>query len=236
MDNFNHRIIGGENATVEEIPWQISLQHMGSHRCGGSIIAPDKILTAAHCIRGTLLRFLGIRANSTFHYRSGIEIGVRRTIEHEMYNIPSILNNDIGLVFLHEALVYGVGIQPIKLPEQGFNVLAGLNASISGWGVTNLEDGELSRYLQIVIVPIVDQELCVSIHEKQIPVTDSMICAGLIGEGGKDSCGGDSGGPLVIDNVLQGVVSWGVGCGYEDYPGVYVRTAVFRDWIDSWDI
>ena len=70
-----------------------------------------------------------------------------------------------------------------------------------------------------------------------IPVTESMICAGYQGVGGKDACQGDSGGPLICNSngnpVLVGVVSWGQGCGEQQYPGVYTRVTPILDWIQE---
>lgn len=231
---MNQRIIGGRDATIEQIPWQIQISHMGAHRCGGSILAPNKILTAAHCLEFVLLRFLMVRAGSTFNDVGGIQIGIHRAIVHESFNIPTRYNFDIVLIFLKKSLVFGVGIQPIELPPQGFKVSAGLNANVSGWGFTELG---LPRHLQVVKVPIVEHSLCVNAYlDSPVQVTSNMICAGFYGLGGRDACGGDSGGPLVIDNVLQGVVSWGIGCADPNFPGVYASTGYFRNWIDSWNL
>lgn len=215
------------------------MQHFGSHRCGGSIITQTKILTAAHCVRGTVKRFTSIRAGSTYHAVGGVTINVVRTFEHEQFHIPYRYNYDIALLFLAEPLVYGIGIQPIALPNQGVIIGSGMNSLISGWGLANIQGILIyPSNLQSVIVPIVDQDVCKeSYGSLQVPaaITDVMICAGLL-EGGKDACLGDSGGPLVIDNVLHGVVSWGAGCAQPGLPGVYARTGLFRDWIDNINI
>lgn len=223
------RIVGGENTTVEEFPWQVSMVYSGSHRCGGSIVEVNKIVTAAHCVRGVLLKYLQVRVGATLVSDDGHLVGVMKIIEHEDYNIPS-LNNDIALLFLDEDLVFGDKVQPIPLPIQGRKVPAGSISLVSGWGALE-QGGPSPLQLQFVAVPIVDDKLCETAVRGVI--TDTMICAGNYEEGGADSCQGDSGGPLVVSGVLQGVVSWGYGCAQEKLPGVYSRVSNYRDWIDS---
>lgn len=62
-------------------------------------------------------------------------------------------------------------------------------------------------------------------------ISESMFCAGFLGEGGKDSCQGDSGGPVVVNGVQYGIVSWGRGCARPDFPGVYAKVSAGREWI-----
>lgn len=60
-----------------------------------------------------------------------------------------------------------------------------------------------------------------------------MICAGLLGTGGKDACQRDSGGPMKVNGKLHGIISWGFECGHPQYPGVYTRVTTFREWIKN---
>lgn len=229
------RIVGGEDATIEQLPYQISMTNFGSHRCGGSIVSPTKIVTAAHCVRGVMIGYVGIRAGSTSKTTGGVQILVRRIIEHEDYNVPIYFDHDIALMFLESPLTFGSGIQPIDLPPQGFVVPNGAVSTISGWGALT-QGGQSPDNLQVVRIPIVSNDICFEAYEDVNPITDGMICAGELGVGGRDACQGDSGGPLVVDDQLHGVVSWGYGCALPQYPGVYARTAFYRDWIDSWDL
>lgn len=87
--------------------------------------------------------------------------------------------------------------------------------------------------LREVSVPIVNQQKCMELYSKE-QVLPSMICAGYVEKGGKDSCQGDSGGPLTDSTPqLIGVVSWGHGCAKPFKPGVYARVTVARDWIKT---
>jgi len=229
------RIVGGNNTTIEEYPWQISMTNFGSHRCGGSILTTTKIITAAHCVRGVLVDNVQIRAGSTFRTSGGVTIPVRRIIEHEDYNVPIYFDNDIALMFLASLLTFGNGIQAITLPAQGFVVEHGTDSQVSGWGALT-QGGSAPEILQVVTVPIVSNDICGDAYSVLNPVTDGMICAGDLEVGGRDACQGDSGGPLVVGTTLHGLVSWGYGCAQPGFPGVNTRVAFYRDWIDSWDL
>jgi len=232
---FNGRIVGGEDTTIEEYPWQISMTNFGSHRCGGSILTTTKIVTAAHCVRGVMIPYVGVRAGSSYRTSGGVQILVRRIIEHEDYNVPIYFDNDIALMFLESPLTFGAGIQAITLPPQGQIVAHGTDSRVSGWGALQ-QGGSPPEILQVVTVPIVSNDICGAAYIDLNPITDGMICAGDLELGGRDACQGDSGGPLVVGTVLHGIVSWGYGCAQPGFPGVNARVANFRNWIDSWDL
>lgn len=183
---FSSRIVGGDDTTIEENPWQISMTNFGSHRCGGSIITERKIVTAAHCVRGVLLQYVVIRVGSTLRTSGGTLFQVSRIIEHEAYNVPTYIHNDVALMFLATPLTFGAAVQPIQLAEMGEIIANGTLATVSGWGNTE-QGGSAPDILQIVTVPIWDFETCREAYENVNPVTEGMICAGA---GGIGSCQG----------------------------------------------
>lgn len=105
---------------------------------------------------------------------------------------------------------------------------AGSFAVISGWGKVQ-EGGSLSNNLRSVRLPIIDHAHCNKLYGGAI--TDRMICAGIVPDGGKDACQGDSGGPMVYNNELVGVTSWGIGCARPNFPGIYTNVYALMEFI-----
>lgn len=205
------------------------MQYYGAHRCGAAIISPTFALSAAHCTENIIVEQMGVRAGSSIHNVGGEVFSLIAVTNHPEYIIGDF-PFDVCVLELSQAIVYGVGIQPIALPVQGQLTEAGLSATISGWGVTVEGSNILSTQLQVINVPVVDQDVCNDLLFGMI--TDNMICAG-VEAGGKDACQGDSGGPMVVENQLIGVVSFGNGCARPGFPGVYSRISATRSWIAS---
>ncbi|XP_044741979.1 trypsin-7-like [Chrysoperla carnea] len=222
------RIVGGENTTIEEYPYQISLEYFGTHWCGGSVLSEIVILTAAHCTDGILASRLKVRAGTSIKGKGGVLIQVKTVYVNEKYNDDNT-DFDVSLLVLAEPLSFSDQIQPIALPSEKEYLDEPELSVITGWGDLH-SGGSSPSQLQKVIVPIVSQDKCVKAYAGY-EVTERMICAGVLGEGGKDACEGDSGGPLVSNGKIHGITSWGIGCAHENYPGVYTRVTAVRDWI-----
>merc|ERR1711976_401133 len=126
-------------------------------------------------------------------------------------------------------------VKPIGLPEKMEETPAGTECIVTGWGATYEGQLFLPDDLQKVSIPVVGDEECDQAYDPNYDVAESMICAGVLGDGGKDSCQGDSGGPFIDANrtKLLGIVSWGIGCAREEYPGVYTQVSYFVDWLEE---
>lgn len=221
------RIVGGFQIDIAEVPYQVSLQRGGYHFCGGSIISPRWVLTAAHCTEGNSNpSSYTIRAGSSDRTNGGVLLKVKSVIAHPAYDNEN-LNYDFSLLELAENIGFGRSIQSVSLPEADEISDDGSMCTVSGWGDT-LNYIENNIMLRAVNVPSYSQEQCSKALANKI--TEQMICAGYAA-GGKDSCQGDSGGPLVSDGKLIGVVSWGKGCARPKLPGVYARVSSVREWI-----
>merc|ERR1711962_363386 len=226
------RIVGGE-AAADPIPWQVAIREGNWQFCGGSILDETTIMCAAHCFdKGQSMSGYNIRAGvKDKNGNSGQTIDIKNGVWNE--EMPYVgNNNDFIILKLKYALTFNDDVGPICLPEPDHAPDAtGQTCFVSGWGTLESGGNCLPTDLQWVAVPTVTNDQCSQSYDG---ITASMICAGLP-EGGKDSCQGDSGGPFVCQDdgkaVLTGVVSFGIGCAWPNYPGVYARVTAVLDWV-----
>ncbi|MFS8199207.1 trypsin-like serine protease [Streptomyces sp. CWNU-52B] len=221
-------IIGGGQTTIASAPWMVQLGYYDpatdeGYFCGGTLVAPNKVLTAAHCVAG--LDWVGngaVLAGTTDldDYTNGTYAGVFRQWNHPRYNADTI-QNDIAVLTLDRPLLDRPTLR-LAASDDSALYTAGTAATVYGWGLTSgADDATLSTKLKKASLPLVADSTCdsamASVLGEDYFVAGSMVCAGApatgVDEGTDSTCNGDSGGPLVVGNKIVGVVSWGVaGC------------------------
>ncbi|CAB1348603.1 unnamed protein product, partial [Coregonus sp. 'balchen'] len=211
------RIVGGVDASIEDWPWQVSLQQNGQHTCGGS--------------KKELSRWLVVSGRTYMGSMGGSYVD--RIILNGDYNAARN-DYDMAMMRLTKPITVGNTRRPVCLPPKNLGLKAGDSMAVTGWGYLE-EKGKVSPVLQKATIPLIDSDQCSSPTVYGSSITPRMLCAGYL-EGKVDACQGDSGGPLVYLSgqwQLVGVVSWGVGCAREGRPGVYCNVDSMLNWIHT---
>ncbi|XP_018330999.1 trypsin alpha-3-like isoform X2 [Agrilus planipennis] len=226
------RIVNGTVvANRAQFPYQVSLRVKSAnfHFCGGTIIAQGVILTAAHCFKehpvSSVVAVVGDLDISQTS-RQTVRMELAQVKIHPKHNSTSF-ENDVAVALTKKNFTWSSTVN--FLPLASITPMVGTECYISGWGSIYFR-GPASSKLLYAMVPIVDRGTCTFAYGGRL--TEDMLCAGYI-EGTADACNGDSGGPLACDGAVAGIVSWGYGCAFALFPGVYTDVAYFKNWIEA---
>ncbi|KAJ3073171.1 hypothetical protein HK102_006060, partial [Quaeritorhiza haematococci] len=239
-NDITDAIVGGEAVgSSARFPWIVALQNKKGQFCGGALIAPHLVLTAAHCSDGASGTVTASahrnNLNLTSAQESGIDFQVVRRINHPKYrNVKprgaseSVPINDISIWVVKPVKPFPAVPDPIPFRLATLPTLADPMArpkprevmTVAGWGAVT-DEGDTTQILRQARIPVIDQESCMEPGGMYQAVDETVICAARE-KGGKDTCQGDSGGPLFAYEgnkpVVYGVVSWGDGCAIAGKP------------------
>ncbi|XP_016326459.1 urokinase-type plasminogen activator-like [Sinocyclocheilus anshuiensis] len=242
----NMKVVGGALSSVARHPWMAAVARGRAFTCGGSLISPCWVLTAAHCFPdGTktsihkISVFVGRNAINETDAQREQEFRVSELFIHEHFdNTDGNYNHDIALLKIRSpdgrCAKESSSVKTVCIPEAHQSLSVGTSCEVTGYGREQEGLWYYSQYLREAKVNLLSEDVCSSKAYYGNMITDNMLCA-RSPDWSADACKGDSGGPLVCrvrDRVfLFGVVSWGEGCSRQFRPGVYTKVSNYYNWI-----
>jgi trypsin len=234
-NGYETRVINGTEVLDSNEEWRsiVSLKWQDNHYCGGTLIAPTWVLTAAHCMVDDNNIPYNVEIGDTigignYNLNTMREYTPKRFIVHPLYN-SNITDNDIALIELENIVTE---VNPIRYDTNN-PLSSNTQTKTAGWGNTLTTGENYPKDLREALVPIVDRDICNSYNAYNGRITLNMICEGYM-TSTRDSCQGDSGGPLIVNKTLVGIVSWGENCAQTNFPGVYTKVQNYETWIRSY--
>jgi secreted trypsin-like serine protease len=222
-------IVGGTTTTTTAYPFMMQITDASQNQfCGGTLVAANKVVTAAHCMVGETTSSVRVVGGRTYlNGTNGTVSKVSKIWINPDYT-DATNGDDVAVLTLSTSMSY-TPASYVASTDTGVYA-TGATARIIGWGTTS-ESGSSSNQLRTATVPIVSNSSCAGSYGSDYVASD-MVCAGYT-NGGTDTCQGDSGGPLLIGGVLAGITSWGNGCAEAGYPGVYTRLTTFSNLVKT---
>ncbi|XP_055849056.1 chymotrypsin-2-like [Episyrphus balteatus] len=228
--NGQMRIVGGDEVKSNEINYQASIRVYDQHICGGTIIGPNYILTAAHCFYGlgleeTLDDILvvtgGIKLQDTRNTHAVAKITLHKDFTNDK---ETSYLNDIAILTLEDQINFDHTQAPARLPVAP--VSKGLTGTVIGWGRQDFGSPYLAKILRKATLKVLTWEECQP--KMKFNVYNSQIC----GFAAKNTgiCKGDSGGPLMVDGTVIGISSWNIPCA-TGVPDVFTNVFYHLDFI-----
>ncbi|XP_072305773.1 uncharacterized protein [Eucyclogobius newberryi] len=239
------RLVGSNQCPRGECPWQVLVELNRTPHCGGVLIRPDWVLTAAHCVVNLPSQNLSVVAgvlDLESWMGSEQRVSVQSVVLAPEYSWVTG-QRDLALVRLDQVLILSRDVVPVCLPNMDLTERELVQIryhTVLGWGQRtsggnknyNSQSAPGGTHMRKMEVPIIQHSLCA--QKSGLNLTDHMICAGYM-SGRQDSCRGDDGSPLITEfgstHFLLGVAGWGRGCAEPGFYGVYTNVAYFIDWI-----